>query len=522
VTFPRPTDLAAAARATGLLLRTRRQMVRDLRARALLTLGMGVLLSLLFLAANVGYLLRRAAETGAGSPGTEAVVNTVVGLESGALGTIGAVTLGSVFASALISPFVGMTIQALTSAEDLSVLRPPRLHRYFDALITAATSTVGLMQVVSLTLLASLLTINSGHAGAILLAWATFPVVLLVTTALGWGIELVMRTWGSRVRRILAVILALLVGGGLLLDPRHGQTMFGLGTFYSAALRAPGAGDTATIVWALLGLVTVAVIAFVAGVLACQAALTRPAVPQTIRRTTRRRMPLSRHRRIALLQILAAGLLRTPDVRRALGTVLVMGIPGIALTGGSATSLLSVAIAAPLSTALIWGSNAFGVLGQGMTWLATQPNVLRWLLPLTALVQAATVATLIALTWLPAALFGSLDARTVASVTAAAIVSTAFVTRSAAAKAVRHPTLVRQGTRGDVIMPPMRALNYTVRFMVLGGAVATVTYFAGDDWLRLGLVFGALIWTAARFWWLRRAWRDRVLQARVVATVSAA
>jgi hypothetical protein len=44
----------------------------------------------------------------------------------------------------------------------------------------------------------------------------------------------------------------------------------------------------------------------------------------------------------------------------------------------------------------------------------------------------------------------------------------------------------------------------------------------GDGWLQAGLVLGAIAWTGGRFWWLARAWRDRSLQARLVATVAAA
>lgn len=520
--LPRPAEVIQGARDTRLLLRLRWRLIRGRMPRLMVWLGLGALLAALFIVSNVGFFIRRIAEDGAGTDAAQFAVDYVIALHRGDLGSVGAVALGTAVAAALFSPFSGTANQALANADDLAALRPHRMHRYFDGLVTAGLSAIGFMQLFALTAVASLLTLDGGRVGGLLLTWAVWPTLVLVATAEGWAIELVHRTLGARARRSIGLTLAGIVGVAVLLDPAHGQTLFGLGTAYSAALRAAAAGDTGPVLIALGVLATVGAAAFVAGLVLCRTALEHPAVSSAGTREHKRHLPLSRRPRIALIQVLTSDMLRTREVRVPILMLLAIGVPAAWLAGSVPTMMSTLVIAGPLAIALVWGANVFGIIGGGMTWLASQPHVLRWLLPLSIGIQFGAVAIIAVLCWLPPTLLGVIAPGDVAGVAAGLVISTALISTSAARKSVHRPLLTRLGTRGDVLIPPLRAINYTIRFAVWGGQIGVLALNRDDRWIQIGLVAAVLCWTGLRLLWLLHQWDNRDRQARVIGTVAAA
>lgn len=517
--LPTTSEVAGGLRDTTMLLRLRWRSVRNTRARVVIAIGFALICFLLFVAAQAGNMVRRAAEQGTESALGEFAVNYVIALSKGELGAVGAAAIGSVFVVSLMTPFVGAAMQALAPADDLTGLRPTRLHRYFDSLILSGVSAVGFFQLITLTALGSLLTLDGGRAGGLLFMWAIWPLVLLLGAGEGWLIELVHRRFGTRVRTGIGLTLAALVALAVWLDPRHGSTLFGVGNTMVETVRT-AAGGTGSIAPGIAVLVGIAVALFMIGLVACRAALALPASIASQRTTRRMRFPLSTRPNVALTQIVLAQVLRTGEVKRPLRTILLVGIPAVWLVGNSDV-MTTLVVAVPLSVALAFGTNIFGILGSALPWLASQPKVMGKLFVAVSLVQVAMMLLISALLWAPPALFGRIDLADVAAVAAGTVVSSFLTARSAAAKSVNRPFLVRLGNRGDMIVPPLTAINYTFRFALWSGQVG-VLVMGRDGWLQAGMVAAAVTWSLLRFVRLARDWRNREVQSFVIRQVAAA
>lgn len=518
--IPSPSEVWAGVHDTRMLLRLRWRFVREARSKVFITLGGLAFMAILFATSQLGTLVRRTAERGTETAAGQFAVNYVISLTRGELGLIGASAIGSVFIVALFAPFTGSAMSSLAPAEDLSGIRPSRLHRYFDSLVTTGVSAIGILQLITLTGLASLLTLDGGRAGGLLFLWAMWPAVILLSVFGGWGVEYVHRRFGATVRRGTAAVLAAAVGLAVYLDADHGQTMFGLGTQITATLRAAAEGRSQGVLVGL-GVITIAaLVLFMGGMVLCRAALALPAAVSHPRTERRRLVPISTRPQVALLQILFAQAIRIPEVRRPLLTIVVIGVPAIWF-GTLETVMTTMVVAVPLAVALSFGINLFGLLGPAMPWLASQPRLMRSLFINAAILQIGLTLTIAALLWVPPAFAGRLDPGDIAALAAGTLTATFLTSRSAAAKSVHRPFLVRLGSRGDMIVPPLTAINYTFRFVLWSGQLG-VLVMTRDGWLQGALVALAIAWSLVRFIQLYRLWSDREVQAYVIKEVSAA
>ena len=125
------------------------------------------------------------------------------------------------------------------------------------------------------------------------------------------------------------------------------------------------------------------------------------------------------------------------------------------------------------------------------------------------------------LVWAPVTFGGRIDLGEVAAIAAGTAVSTMLTARSAAHKSVNRPFLVRLTNRGDMIVPPLTAVNYTMRFALWSGQIG-VLVLGQDGWLQILLVTFALAWATLRFLQLFRQWADHNVQAFVIKQVATA
>lgn len=518
--LPSVTEIRTAARDTRLLLKLRWRFVRNTRARAFIWLGLGVFFSAIFIASQVGTLIRKYAEQGVGTAAGQFAVNYVIALSRGELGLIGASAVGSVIIVALFTPFTGSSMQSLAPAEDLAGLRPTRIHRFFDSIVTNAASAIGFLQLITLTGIGSLLTLDGGRPAGLLFMWSVWPVLVLVAVSEGWAIELVQRKYGRKVRRGIALTLATILGLAVYLDPNHGSTLFGVGDQIAATLGASASGDLSVVARSVAVVAVLIVTLFFTGMMLCRAALARPAAVVVTRTERRRWIAMSANPNIALMQVLFAQVTRSPEVRRPLFTVFFIGLPAVWFSG-QANVMTTLVVAIPLAVALAFGINTFGILGPAMPWFASQPNLMKKILLFAVIIQISMTLLLSFLVWTPATLAGRVDPGDIAAVAAGTVVSTFLTARSAAHKAVNRPFLVRMGSRGDMIVPPLTAINYTIRFAMWSGQIGVIT-MTQDGWIQVAMVAFALTWATLRFVQLFRQWSDRDVQAFVTKQVAAA
>ena len=343
---------------------------------------------------------------------------------------------------------------------------------------------------------------------------------MLASIAEGWLLEYAHRRAGRAFRRTIGAVLVTTLGIALYVDPEHGKTLFGLGTKFSAAVRAAGSGEDGVLFGALAISMALAVFLFLAGVALAQASLALPAVPVSPPRKTRI-WTLSDRPGFALAQCLILQIMRTSEIRRPILTVLALGLPVVLFAKGGQQAATTLVIACPLAVALSWSVNTFGVIGPAMSWMASQPNAMR-LLPRVAVgVQIGMTAALATACYLPVAGFAGW--RQTMSLAAGLAVSTALTTRGSLTKAIKRPFLARLGSRGDTIVPPLTAVSYTMRFALIAGQLGVLTLNQSTRPLAQAILLILLGgWSALRTLWLFREWDNPARKSFVVAAVASA
>lgn len=505
---------------TRRLLQLRWRFARTLSTRAGLVTGALIFATGLVLFSNVGTLIRMFAEQGIDTAAGQYAVNYLVAFQRGDLGVVGATALGSIVLAALLSPFTGVSSNALFAADNLTGLRPVRLHRYFDSVITTAFSAIGILQLFTLSTITSLLTLNGGHANGLLFTWCAWPVLILVSVTEGWVLEYLHRTYGPRVRRTGLAVFTAGLAVALALDPNHGRTLFGVGNLFSTTIEAVAKNDQTYMWLTVLTLLGIAIVTSTVGIIACRRALALPA-PVTRREGQVRVVRISENPRVSLAQMMLLTMVRTPEIRRPLLTIVAIAVPAVWISHAASTAITTVVLAVPATVALSWGINVFGLLGSGMPWLAAQPNVTRYLMTTAVAIQVMVTAAIEVVVWVPVIIAGYLDWGTVLSIVLGTIVAVSLTVHSATDKSVRKPFPVTLGTRGDMTVPPATALNYTLRFTLWSGQLGLLTLHLDDHLFQLAAAFLAVAYATVRLSYLNRRWLKATTQAVLIPTVSA-
>ncbi len=510
--------LAATVRLSQLKAQT-----RSPRARVKVRLDTGLLVGCLVLAALSGDLAVRLAATG-GSP----LADSLALMAQGSLGAAGAAGLAMVVAGMVFAPATGAATHAQFPDLDLAGIRPPRLYRYFDGIWNSVVSPVGASQLLVLTSLASLVTSSGqGRVAAVLLAWVTWIAVLPLLALSGWGTEYLRRRWTPRARWYAAAA----AGGGVALavvvDPDHGRTGFGLADRYAAVLLATARGDSLPALVGMVVLLAGSLALAVAGMAVCRAALALPA-PAERREPTVRPVTLPQRPVLALGTLVSTTLWRSREVRRPILMMVLAAVPlligAIQSTGGQGTSVLaSILMVVPLSLAMGWGVNVFGVLGGALTLVLSQPGAWRPLLRAVAGIQLlATVLLGSVLMLAGAAISGSWTV--LPAFWVGLVVASVAATATSLRYSLLRPHRTRLTGRGDPLVPPVVGLQYVVWLMVsagLGGVVVATVLTLLPAWglaaaLSLSLGYGCLRWRS-----LSAVWSSPQHRARVAALVGA-
>lgn len=516
---PTPREVGAAVRETIYLMRLRWRFMRTRKTQLLFMLASLAFFFATFTAAQAGTMVRRTAEQGIDTPTGAFAVNYIILLNRGELGALGATVIGSVFFIAVINPFLGASVQALFPVDDLAGLRPSRLHRYFASLVANVVTVGGLFQLIMLTILGSLLTLDGQRTGGLLFLWSMWPVGILLATLVAWTVEWIQRRYGHRTRLSIGAVLGAALGTALWLDPNHGSTLFGLGNTIVASVRSAAHGNTTVVTTSLMCASTAATALFVGGMIACRAALALPDVTPPVSRTRGRLIPMSTKPTMALTQTVVAQVYRTPSIRRAMRTVLVLG--GVAVWVAQTENLLmTLVVAVPLMMALDFGSNAFGILGPAMPWLASQPHAMKRLFWIVAGTQVGATVSIGIVLVAPPALAGKFTGEQILDLAAGFLVSTVLMSRSAMHKSIHAPAVVRTG-RSDPALPPTRLVNYALRYVCWSG-IGAVIVMGAPLRTQMALVALVMVWSLLRYVRLAQRWRHPQTQAAIIAQVAAA
>lgn len=441
----------------------------------------------------------------------------------GELGALVSVTLGVAIISVAIAPFTGNSITSLISYHHLVSIRSSQRHRFTDSFISQLFSSISILQLLTLTAIASLVTLDGGRVEGVLYAWGSWPVLIALSTMFVWIAEYLYRKFGEKLRLMFMGIVGVIVGIAVLLDPEHGQTVFGIGSSYAYIIQHFSSFDTTVKLIATGFLVLLFIgISWLAYLISMRTLA--QAERQTKRATGHRKVrpwKTSRSPLVEMIHLCFVQLWRSMEIRKPLILATIFGAVMIYYSEGAFAITSTMILIIPLIVSLSWGSNVFGVLGNGYIWLSSLPGVNRYIIWIFASVQTIITFVLFTLMCLPSIVFGHGDYLMFSGLILALLSTSIIMTRSALTKSVNRPYAYKAGTRGENILPPAAMINYTLRFSLWAGLYGIGTIVASNILIQLALTFLAFAWSIFRLSRLNNKWQtDNALRANVVHVVA--
>lgn len=515
-------SLTAVARSgiasTALLARLRWRMIRVPGVRTSILAALFFFASATAIIANFGFALAAVAQDPA-SPANSWSRDLLLQLADGRIEGVASLMLVTLLSVAVFGPFTGTGTVSLAPSEDLMGMRPARAHKYFDSLAVNAASGLGILQLLGLVGLNSFLTLDGPRLPGILLAFASWGVLISLMTAMAWTIEWVVRRFGRWQRYVIVAIL----GGGAAVayfgSPDQASTLFGAGHWYVSLLRG---GDDFALVFTTIAALALTVGLVYLGLSIFLATDKRlPTVVLTSRPTRYR--DFSANPLLLALRLVISTVLRTPQTRRPMIAAVVFGAPAVIAVNIDQLLAGSISFAIPLAIALSWPANVFAIIGTGMPWLASQPRVMALLPKAVMLAQFFLTMAVISILGLLALLFGRADLMHVQEILAQSAFITITVAGVSTLLAILNPIRAQMASRGDALVPPITALIYMVSLLLFTALPGAAFSGSLDEWPWASVAaisFVGIAGIGCGFVALAR-WRVDAVRARVVATVGA-
>lgn len=460
------TELAAAWRTARLIAAAKWRTVRTPGAQAWLWVGLLLAAGGLSMAAQAGDLIRLVAEidrmdTTAGIVATTYIRQWV----ATGFGTMTSAILAFALGTAVVSPLVSSSAPTLMPDHQLVGVRTSSMHPYVSALAVHVSSLVTFVQLLALTALAGLLTLDGTSRGrAVLLSWLVWLVLVFASQGFLWASRVVRRRT-PRTTALVAVTVAGAAAAAAMLEPEGAAGLFGAsGTFAWWLLTAPAWLSVTTGLLALAG-------AAVAGWAGCAATVTANAVTAPAKGVDRVTRPMPARPSRALIAMVVRSFVRTRPIVAPLGAVTVLSAAGVAIAGDQPATIWSVGIGVPLAVGLAWTDNAAAMTGAANPWLASLPGQAQRLLPVWAGWAWTVSLGLVAAAWAPGLLLGRVSWTSTVSVLVTGAAAASTVTAAALWHAVRRPEPARTDL-GDGVLSTSRAATASLRLLTVPGLAA--------------------------------------------------
>lgn len=514
-------ELADGWRATNLLLNLRWRMFRSLTSRIGLIFGALVFGIIFLLVVNMGYAAQVAAQQGGVLDIESSFARYWIrSLAEGNMLNIGAFAVGGTLFATLVAPFVGTGTLTLAPIEDLAAYRFPRVHRYFDSLVINAISGLGVLQLLVLTGIASLLTMDGDRLPGLLFAWGLWLVLITTMSTVGWLVEIFFRKLGKSPRYLLVGGLFAIVGLAVWIDPNHGSTLFGLSGAFANTVRDGLHG------WTVSSIVTPIVLVLISGAIllfgvAFASIATRLPIPAKKKARIHRARPIGNTPLVATWRLLIRVLWRTPEVRRPIVALSFIGVIVMVLVPFNQNVSFSLIAAAPLTVSLAWGMNIFGLFGTGMVWLASQPRLRDKMIWVIFAFQTLASMGLLIIFWAISFVAGHAAPETFGTVLLGGALSSTICAAISLVLSVWKPRRARLSGRGDALLPPLVALGYTLLLVTLGPVPVEFILMGPITPSKLWIILGNITLSLICLIVAAILWNRRGHLARIVAITSA-
>lgn len=522
--LPGPSQYSQAINNTVHMLTLKWRMMSSGRSRALFVLVMFFVAFSVFASSFVGQVIVRVAGQPSESAARQIAYNYLMSYVRGEIGTLGASALGLAILSSLLAPFTGVISQSLFSPKNIAPMQASVLTRFTDSFVAQMFSSISLLQLIALTSISSLVTIEGGQSWGILYSWITWPILIALSVSAAWGVEVLQRIFSIRQWLISGIIA---ITGTLVLVTflrESAVTFFGLGTYYMDTVKHISEYSILekSLAFALLIIVFMTVI-YVGSILSLVALSKRDRVSSKPEKTKNKALLSNRKPQkmyeLEMLLIMVSQILRNPDSLRPIAIIVLGGIPVLLFFQGAQAVTTTFIVAIPLIIACSWGVNFLGVMGGGLTWLANQPRALNNLPWLAALVQSVLTLILFLIIWTPAMIVNSFSLDEIFVYVMTAVSVTVLITRSSISKAINNPIPTSPGVKGETLVPPGKMLSYTMRMTLWGCQYGIILLYSDIIQLQMAMCFCAVLWSGFRMTRLNEKWNNPEFRSEAIRSI---
>lgn len=526
--FPKVSNIADGFRTTFLLLSLKWRMLRDLKSKSFIWIGATIFVIAIILASNAGYIIKTVAESSRESAAQTFAMTYLQSFARGEVGVAGSIVLGLSILSALIAPFTGATNTVIVSPKSLIAIPVSKWHRYTDSLIGHFFSSISILQLMALSAITSMLTLQEGRTLGTLFTWTVWGLLCLLAATVTWVSEIFSRRFSFAMRMGIMAGFAIFATSLALIAFDELPTLFGLGEKYAYLVQHLGGMSTSEVVtvFSTLGIIGLILIWF--GMFFASIALS---LPENGKGTKEKNLTYSKsllskvskfgskHPVLQFFKILSLTILRSKETRKPIIAILLTGLLIAFFTGNNSGVISTSIVMLPIVIALSWAANTFGVIGGGMTLLASQPRLISRMPWMIFTIQIIYTLILFVIIWAIPTFFGIISIDTLLSVLLAGIATTAIISRSSVTKSINKPHSVHFGQQNEMLLPPMTLLGYTFRFALWGGQYGIIVFFIDDLPTKISLAFLAVIWSMLRMVLIQEKWQKPETKAHVMRTV---
>lgn len=415
--------------------------------------------------------------------------------------------LAATVLSILITPFSGFSLGGIVPSRDLAIVKANDNYKLSDSILVQFVSSLSLLQLISLTILSSLLSIEGGTGLAVLFGWSVWIIIGFISVAFMWITEYINRKygWKTKLVTILAIVAAIVTA--VALDPYNGTNFFGLSPLFVTVaqnLYVYTLPEILAVVGALLSIFLF--FAFIINFVGTKAlALQEPVALKT---ANKKKRASQKYEKITMFHLIRMLVFRykviwRPIMVTSLFSTIIMVVLGSSTSTGALSSIMLII---PLIVCLSFGVNMFGILGSSNIWMASIPGWRNTILIKLVFVQLFIISLSYTII-IAAGLFShritlaeALDALP------GFIATTVVMVMLATSKSLKNPIKYTASSRGDAILPPVTLLSYMIRFMFFGGIAGGLVSASNSLMITVALLAVIIIIGIVWFFILMKRW----------------
>lgn len=496
---------------TASILAFKWESIKKKRIKVLIVAFIALFALFLYGMSNVGkYMLifLNLNVTGRNDAVRDFVIQYLTSFANGELNVYVAGVFGATILTILILPFSGYSLSGVVPARDMLILKANNNYRLSDSIVVQFVSALSILQLISLTILSSLLSVESGTGPAVVYAWATWLVIVFMTVAFMWIIEYLNRKYGNKTKIAMVGGVIIALGIAILVDPFHGTTFFGLSPVYVDVLQHLYVYSPEQTMLAY-GILAALLIGFALAInFVGSKALMIPEPVAIQKKKSEIKLASKQYQKITLMGLLRLIVFRYKVIWRPIliTTIFSTGLLVVVGSTGIQGVLPSVTVIIPLVICLAFGVNMFGILGSSNIWMSSLPKWRDNILFKLALIQIIIIASAYSFVLIVASIFGKISGNDLAQSIPSFLASSSVMIVYAISKSMRQPVKYTAASRGDAILPPLSLLSYMLKFMLLGGLAGSLVFLSTGifSWL-IGLTI--LVISALWFVTLNNKWR---------------